>query len=215
MIKLQAFPFSTTKKTFVSPYICSVQKGQNKNKKQINTDMKKQIAIAAFTIGAIVLGTNNVQAQTKDTNEASTVATIELAEVISISANNKPVAFAYKTAYDYNNDQKVAKATTLKVTSSKKFDIKVNAKGENFTDGTNNIPVNVLKIIATGGGTDSKVPEIVLSKDVKTIVAESPGGSELTWELDYTIPKDKSSSSDILGKPAGTYTQTIMYTVSN
>ncbi|MCG2417937.1 peptidoglycan-binding protein LysM, partial [Aequorivita sp. F47161] len=33
-------------------------------------------------------------------------------------------------------------------------------------------------------------------------------------ELDYLIPAAKSSSSDILGKPAGTYTQTVTYTAT-
>ncbi|MCX8525528.1 peptidoglycan-binding protein LysM, partial [Chryseobacterium formosus] len=39
-------------------------------------------------------------------------------------------------------------------------------------------------------------------------------GSALTLNLDYMIPAAKSSSSDILGKPAGTYTQTVTYTAT-
>ncbi|MBD3907124.1 peptidoglycan-binding protein LysM, partial [Chryseobacterium sp. C-2] len=90
------------------------------------------------------------------------------------------------------------------------------AGGANFMNGTNLIPVNVLTIKAataagTMGGTKSAV---VLSATDQTLVANAPLGSALTLNLDYTIPASKSSSSDILGKPAGTYTQTVTYTAT-
>lgn len=83
-------------------------------------------------------------------------------------------------------------------------------------NGTNVIPVNVMTIkaaaaSATMGGTKNAV---VLSVADQTLVANAPLGSTLTLNLDYTIPAAKSSSSDILGKPAGTYTQTVTYTAT-
>jgi len=179
--------------------------------------MIKQIAITALTIGAFILGTNNVNAQNAT---ATTTVSITLNDVISIDAGSTAitgaVAFNYATAVDYNSEKTVAQANALKVTSTKNFNVKVKAGGASFVNGTNLIPVDVLTIKAaaasgTMGGTKRAV---VLSATDQTLVANAPLGSALTLNLDYTIPAAKSSSSDILGKPAGTYTQTVTYTAT-
>jgi len=179
--------------------------------------MKKQIVIAALTFGAIILGTNAVQAQN---TTATTTVNITLNDVISIDAGSSAIGnnvdFNYATAADYNSDQTITKANSLKVTSTKNFNVKVKAGGANFMNGTNLIPVDVLTIKAatasgTMGGTKSAV---VLSSADQTLVANAPLGSALTLNLDYTIPAAQSSSSKILGKPAGTYTQTVTYTAT-
>ena len=178
--------------------------------------MKKQIVIAALTFGAILFGTNHAQAQ----NTATTTVNITLNDVISIDAGSTAIGntvdFNYATAADYNSDQTVTKANSLKVTSTKNFNVKVKAGGTSFVNGTNLIPVSVLTIKAatasgTMGGTKNAV---VLSSSDQTLVSNAPLGSALTLNLDYTIPGSKSSSSDILGKPAGTYTQTVTYTAT-
>ncbi|MBA5245592.1 peptidoglycan-binding protein LysM [Marnyiella aurantia] len=179
--------------------------------------MKNSFAIAVLTFGAIVLGTNTVQAQN---HNATTTAKITLGDVISIDAGSTAIdgaiAFNYATAADYNTVQTVAQANALKVTSTKAFDVKVKAGGADFLNGTNKIPVNVLTIKAAAapgsmGGTKS---DVNLSTADQTLVADAPLGSALTLNLDYTIPAAKSSSADILGKPAGTYTQTVIYTAT-
>ncbi|AYO58289.1 peptidoglycan-binding protein LysM [Chryseobacterium sp. 6424] len=182
--------------------------------------MKKSFAIAALTFGALVFGTNKVQAQN---TTATTTVSITLNDVISIDAGSTAisgaVAFNYVTAADYNSEKTVPQANALKVTSTKPFNVKVKAGGANFVHGTtsaNVIPVSVLTIKAataagTMGGTKSAV---VLSAADQTLVANAPLGSALTLNLDYTIPAAKSSSADILGKPAGTYTQTVTYTAT-
>ncbi|MFC3158033.1 peptidoglycan-binding protein LysM [Chryseobacterium arachidis] len=175
------------------------------------------MVIAALTFGAIILGTSNVQAQN---TTATTTVNITLNDVISIDAGSTAIGntvdFNYVTAADYNSDQTITKANSLKVTSTKNFNVKVKAGGANFINGTNFIPVNVLTIKAatasgTMGGTKSAV---VLSATDQTLVSNAPLGSALTLNLDYMIPASKSSSSDILGKPAGTYTQTVTYTAT-
>ncbi|MBD8084651.1 peptidoglycan-binding protein LysM [Chryseobacterium caseinilyticum] len=179
--------------------------------------MTKQIVISALTFGAIILGTNSVQAQN---TTATTTVNITLSDVISIdngsTAIGNNVDFVYTTAADYNSDQTVTKANSLKVTSTKNFNVKVKAGGSNFISGSNSIPVNVLTIKAaasagTMGGTKTAV---VLSTVDQNLVTNAPLGSSLTLNLDYLIPASKSSSADILGKPAGTYTQTVTYTAT-
>ena len=179
--------------------------------------MIKSFAIAALTIGATALGSSSLKAQN---TTATTTVNITLNDVISIDAGSAAitgaVAFNYATAADYNSEKTVAQANALKVTSTKSFDVKVKAGGANFMNGTNLIPVDVLTIKAataagTMGGTKSAV---VLSSTDQTLVANAPLGSALTLNLDYTIPAAQSSSAKILGKPAGTYTQTVTYTAT-
>ncbi|WP_426479300.1 peptidoglycan-binding protein LysM [Chryseobacterium sp. CBSDS_008] len=179
--------------------------------------MTKQILISALTIGAIILGTNNVQAQN---TTATTTVNITLNDVISIDAGSTAIGntvdFNYVTAADYNSEQTVTKANSLKVTSTKNFNVKVKAGGANFMNGTSLIPVNVLTIkpSTTAGSMGGTKTAVILSAADQTLVANAPLGSALTLNLDYMIPAAKSSSSDILGKPAGTYTQTVTYTAT-
>jgi len=178
--------------------------------------MKKQLIIATLALGAIVFGTNNAQAQN---STATTTVNIILADVISIDngsvAIGGEVAFNYVTAEDYNTSTTVNVPNSLIVTSTKNFDVKVKADGANFTNGTNVIPVNVLTIKAATGGTMAGTQNsVVLSTTDQVLIANAPLGSALKLNLDYEIPAAKSSSPDILGKPAGTYTQTVTYTAT-
>ncbi|WP_026451266.1 hypothetical protein [Aequorivita capsosiphonis] len=178
--------------------------------------MKKQLIIATLALGAIVFGTNNVQAQN---HTATTAVNIILSDVISIDAgsvaNGGAVDFNYVTAEDYNSTKTATVANSLIVTSTKNFDVKVKADGANFINGSNNIPVDVLTIkAATGGSMAGTQNTIVLSTADQVLIGNAPLGSALTLDLDYEIPAAKSSSADILGKPAGTYTQNVTYTAT-
>lgn len=180
--------------------------------------MKKQLIIATLALGAILFGTNNVQAQ--DANPATTTVNIVLADVISIlpgsAANGGTINFNYNTAADYHTIQTVNQANALIVTSTKSFDINVKADGANFTDGTNDIPVNVLWIRPVTGGTmaGGTRTDVNLSTSDQPLIVGADLGSEVVLELDYEIPAATAASSDILGKPAGTYVQTVTYTAT-
>jgi len=179
--------------------------------------MTKQIAITALTFGVVICGTNNVQAQN---TAATTAVNITLNDVISIDAGSTAiggiVAFNYVTAADYNSDQTITKVNSLKVTSTKNFNVRVKAGGPHFVNGSNSIPVDVLtiKVAEAPGNMGGTKNDVVLSPGERTLVSNAPLGSALTLNLDYTIPAAKSSSPDILGKPAGTYTQTVTYTAT-
>ncbi len=177
--------------------------------------MKKQITIFALTLGAIALGTNNAQAQ------ATTTVNIKLADVISIlpgsTSVDTPVSFEYNTAEDYYTEQKVSRAGGLKVTSTKKFDVEVKANDANFkSQGGGEIPVGVLKIVPNRSSsmTGVQAEGITLSTNNQFLVKDNPLGAEKTLDLDYIIPKEKSQSTDILGKPAGNYTVQVLFTAT-
>ena len=180
--------------------------------------MKKQIIIAAFTLGAFVLGTTQTQAQTgTNSNAAKTTVNLILADVISIdsgAAVGGVVDFNYTTSADYNNAKNVTVAESLVITSSKNFDVKVKADGPNFVNGTNNIPVNVLQIKAATGGTmvGTFLP-ITLSIVDQKLVGNATLGAKKSLSIDYSISAEKAPTV-LLGKPAGTYTQEVTYTAT-
>ena len=184
--------------------------------------MKKSFAIAALTIGAILLGTNNVQAQTKPVPAtAETEVNIELSDVITIDptsvATTKPVNFSYATAADYYTEKTVTVLNALKVTSTKPFGVTVIANGTDFetSDKSSKIPVDVMTITASGGNMTGTPGGGVLSNLTDVILMDGAAlGSELTLDLEFTIPADQAKSNKILGKPAGTYTQKVTYTAT-
>ncbi len=180
--------------------------------------MKKQLIIATLALGAIVFGTANLQAQN---NTATTTVNLKLSDVISIEgnsvANGGVVDFNYVTAEDYNTDTAVTQTTALIVTSTKIFNIMVKADGANFINDSNEIPVNVMNIKGTGSSSSAMggtMNEIILSTVDQILVENAPLGSKVALDLTYKIPATQSSSPNILGKPAGTYTQTVTYTAT-
>ena len=104
--------------------------------------MKKQIIIAALSIGLFAFGTVSAHAQAT----VGTTAKIKLSDVLSIDAgsiaNQGIVDFNYTTAADYNAAKNVKVNNSLIVISSKIFSVKVKAMGQNFTSGQNHIPIN-------------------------------------------------------------------------
>ena len=176
-------------------------------------DFRKQY-ILLFCLSTFFMFNSKLSAQ-----EASTSVNIVLADILSIdpssAANNGTVDFNYATVADYNSEKVTTVPKSLIFTFSKPFDVRVKASGEHFENGNNRIPVNVLTIrrnpSSTIAGTSSP---IVLSTTEQILVSGAPLGHQLELDLDYIIPESKSSSSDILGKPAGTYTQKVTYTAT-
>lgn len=150
---------------------------------------------------------------------ATSTINLVLADVLSIesnsAANTESVDFHYYNTTDYNSEKVTTVPNSLIITFSQPFDLKVKANGEHFEDGSNTIPVNVLTIQRNESsqitGSSSSV---VLSTQDQILISSASHGSKLNLDLDYIIPQERSSSSDMLGKPAGNYTQQITYTAT-
>ncbi len=151
--------------------------------------------------------------------EASTSLNIILADVLSIdpgsAANGGSVGFNYQTVEDYNSEQTATVKKSLIITFTKDFNVRVKASGEYFESGDNKIPISVITIRRNGSSTvtGTSTP-VVLSTSDQILVAGASYGSQLELDLDYIIPQSASSSEDILGKPAGNYSQTVIYTAT-
>ena len=186
-----------------------------------NFQKSLSVTIALKTIGTrillivvLFLAATFAQAQ-----EASTSVNINLMDVLSIdtesAANGGTVDFRYETVEDYNSQKTTTIPKSLVVTFSKAFDVKVKANGEYFINGSNLIPINVITIQRNQSSTlAGRSAPVVLSTKDQVLVGGAALGSKLQLDLDYIIPQSKSSSNDILGKPSGTYTQTVTYTAS-
>jgi hypothetical protein len=183
--------------------------------------MKKQLIISALSLFSLVALNKSAQAQTSPTTATATV-NIELADAITIAVGAPPATgFKYLTAADYNSTKYIS--GDLTVTSTKVFDVSVKANDANFSDGTNSIPVSVLKIrpvqtagtaggLLQMGGTPTTV--VLSNTSDQEIITGAPLGSALVLGIEYEIPAAQSSSAAILGKPVGNYTVDITYTAT-
>ena len=165
-------------------------------------------------LGFLFLSTTVLKAQ-----EASTSINIILADVLSIhpesAANGGSIDFMYQTVADYNSEKIATVPKSLIITFSKDFDVRVKADGEYFESGSNVIPINVITIRKNESSTISGTSTpVVLSTTDQILIGGAALGSKLQVDLDYIIPASKSSSDDILGKPAGNYTQKVIYTAT-
>jgi len=178
--------------------------------------MKNQIIIAALSIGAIALGTSKVLAQ--NSGQVNTSVNIILADIISVDAgtvaSQGAVDFNYVNTTDYNSSKNVTVPNSLVIISSKNFDVKVKSEGANFVSGANVIPVDILKVKAIPGGSlMGSLNEVTLSTADQVLVSNASSGAKQSLNIAYSISAEKASKV-LLGKPAGTYTQTVTYTAT-
>jgi hypothetical protein len=76
------------------------------------------------------------------------------------------------------------------------------------------IPVDIVKVKAIpGGNLVSTLNEVTLSTTDQLLVSNAGLGTKQSLNIDYSISAEKASKV-LLGKPAGTYTQTVTYTAT-
>jgi len=178
--------------------------------------MKKQIYIAALSMGAIALGTNQILAQNSE--QVSKSVNIILSDVIAMDissvASQGTVDFNYGSTADYNSSKNVTVPNSLVIISSKNFDVKVKSEGTHFVSGANAIPVDILQVKALPGGSlAGTLNEVTLSTTDQVLVSNASLGAKQSLNIDYSISAEKASKV-LLGKPQGTYTQKITYTAT-
>lgn len=178
--------------------------------------MKKQIFIAALSLGAIVLGNNQVFAQNSD--QVSKSVNIILSDVIAMdigsAASEGTVDFNYGSTKDYNSSKNVTVPNSLVIISSKNFDVKVKSEGSHFVSGANVIPVDILQVKAIPGGSlAGNLNEVTLSTTDQVLVSNASLGTKQSLNIAYSISAENASKV-LLGKPQGTYTQKVTYTAT-
>jgi len=178
--------------------------------------MKKRIFITALSLGAIASGTGLALAQNSE--QVSSSVNIILADVIAMDvgtvASGGAIDFNYVNTTDYNSSKNVTVPNSLVIISSKNFDVKVKSEGANFVSGANAIPVDILQVKAIPGGSlTGTLNEVTLSTTNQALVSNASPGAKQSLNIAYSISAEKASNV-LLGKPKGTYTQTITYTAT-
>ncbi|CEJ68765.1 hypothetical protein [Chryseobacterium oranimense] len=178
--------------------------------------MKKQLFIAALSLGATALGTEQVMAQNSD--QVSTSVNIILSDVIAMDigsvASEGTVDFNYGSTNDYNSSKNVTVPNSLIIISSKNFDVKVKSEGTHFVSGANVIPVDILQVKAIPGGSlAGNLNEVTLSTTDQVLVSNASLGTKQSLNIAYSISAENASKV-LLGKPQGTYTQKVTYTAT-
>ncbi|KFF10411.1 peptidoglycan-binding protein LysM [Chryseobacterium soli] len=177
--------------------------------------MKKRIFITALSLGAIASGTDLALAQNSE--QVSSSVNIILADVIAMDvgsvASGGTIDFNYVNTTDYNSSKNVTVPNSLVIISSKNFDVKVKSEGANFVSGANAIPVDILQVKAIPGSLTGTLNEVTLSTTNQALVSNASPGAKQSLNIAYSISAEKASNV-LLGKPKGTYTQTITYTAT-
>lgn len=145
--------------------------------------------------------TTPVQAQ------ASGNLNILVSDLGEIVANQQTVNLPFTTASNYVNGVSTNMPSHLKLSKTTPYNLYVRATTSSFTSGVNSIPLSVLTIGPMAGQTG--VNTATLSTTAQQLIQNANPVIDRTLDMQYSIPA--SQTSNLLGKPAGTYTANIVY----
>jgi len=145
--------------------------------------------------------TTPVQAQASG---SLNIAVSDLGEII---ANQQSVNLPFTTTSNYVNGVSTNMPTHLKLSKTTPYNLYVRATSSSFTSGVNSIPLSVLRIGPMAGQTG--VNTVTLSTTAQQLIQNADPVIDRTLDMQYSIPA--AQTSNLLGKPAGTYTATIVY----
>ncbi|MDR0262016.1 MAG: hypothetical protein LBJ04_02205 [Sphingobacterium sp.] len=145
--------------------------------------------------------TTPVQAQASG---SLTIAVSDLGEII---ANQQSVNLPFTTTSNYVNGVSTNMPSHLKLSKTTPYNLYVRATSSSFTSGVNSIPLSVLRIGPMAGQTG--VNTVTLSTTAQQLIQNADPIIDRTLDMQYSIPA--AQTSNLLGKPAGTYTANIIY----
>ncbi|WP_312339712.1 hypothetical protein [Sphingobacterium sp.] len=145
--------------------------------------------------------TTPVQAQASG---SLTIAVSDLGEII---ANQQSVNLPFTTTSNYVNGVSTNMSSHLKLSKTTPYNLYVRATSSSFTSGVNSIPLSVLRIGPMAGQTG--VNTVTLSTTAQQLIQNADPIIDRTLDMQYSIPA--AQTSNLLGKPAGTYTANIIY----
>jgi len=179
--------------------------------------MKRNLLIIALLLAGFTMFTQKASAQAT-VNSSNVPVKISLVDIVSITLGGTPqVEFLYDTEAKYKAAQVVTKTGAFTVFSNKKYNVTVKANAA-FTPpaGTTNvIPLDVVTVSvvsgsAANGATFAAAP---LSLTAQPLITGSNPSLGQAFNIDYTIPAARAEA-DLLGKVAGDYTTTLVYTLT-
>lgn len=133
--------------------------------------------------------------------------TIQVDDMGELKVNDNEVNLAFNNQDDYSKGVAAAMPNHLKVSKTTAYDIYVRADATELTNGTNNIPVDLITLGPTTG--QRGVAEVKLSATAQKIVSGALPVIDRTIGLKYAITA--ADAARLVGKADGTYSVTVTY----
>lgn len=173
--------------------------------------MKKNLLITAALLAIITFCNTRVNAQVTTVTGNVNVSLI-LSDAFSIVLGGSPdVSFTYATPTDYAGPKNQAIANEFTVISNKPYSVAVKANAVFNTISTTTPPLSAVKVavdpVTASGGT---LTTVGLTLANQTIVAAATPTIGKAYTIDFSIP----TAAPLLAMSAGTYTTTIVYTIT-
>lgn len=163
-----------------------------------------------------------VSAGAKAQTSGTTTLKVKLNDALSITVNDPEVLLEFITTSDYLNGVSATKPSHLTVSSNQAYSLNVKTAAATLAGtGANTTTLNA-SIVSVQvddpvgqavGGTATTVN--ALSTSNQPILASATAVMGKNINIKYAIPSSVSSTSQVLGKPADTYSTTVTFTISN
>jgi hypothetical protein len=174
----------------------------------------KSFLITVLIILSGILNVNSVFAQTTYDN---VTLNIKLNPIQTITVNASEVNLSYTDKAHYEKGVTSGKlGSHLSIFSTGAFNVSVSAKDDVFqTDNVDSdIPVNIVKITATGGIEETGKSGVELNTNPALLIASTTGGSDLKYDVEYkTTHSEYAYINHYKDGSNNTFTTTVTYTI--
>lgn len=177
--------------------------------------MKNLIRGASSALAIMFFAVFSVKAQTT-ANVTLNVALQNTASIV-INGTNTTAALTYDDPADYTDGVEIDQTDAMTVVSNQSYNVSVYAADE-LVNGVNTIPVGDVTVTPSLSGSNTNItltgqPIPVGSAATKNIIVSTTGTPSQNFNLNYSTKN--APAEDFIGKPEGTYTTTLTYTLSN
>lgn len=155
--------------------------------------------------------------------QAQTTATVTLNVVLQNTASivingaNNVATLTYATPANYANGVTLKQTAAMTTVSNQPYSVTVYGAGQ-LVNGANNIPTGDVTVTPTLAAANTAItltpsPIPVGAASAAKIIASTEGTASQNFDLQYATTD--APKTDFIGKPAGTYTTTLTYTLTN
>lgn len=171
-----------------------------------------QRAVPALVLSLLAFG-----AQAQTTADVTLNVVLQNAASIVVNGANNVATLTYSTPADYTNGVSLDQTAALTTVSNQPYSVTVYAAGQ-LVNGGDNIPVGDVMVTPSLTATNNAITLTGVAIPVGTasaskIIASTEGTASQDFSLNYST--EDAPTTDFIGKPAGTYTTTLTYTLTN
>lgn len=133
--------------------------------------------------------------------------TVHVDTLSALELSTQNISLSFNNASDYTNGVDTTIQGHLTLSSTVACSVTVSATSSALTNGSNSIPLDCVSI-----GVNGSSQSVNLSTTPQTIISGITPVIDQPLNITYSIPKSKVS--EMLGKPPGTYTTQLVYTLT-